>query len=131
MARIPEAYRDLFSKDNPLMMYLATIMPDGTPQVTPVWFDHDGTYILINTARGRVKDRNMAARPYVACLVMDPKNDGRFVQIRGPVVEATEEGAEEHGRMLAQRYTGSPERDYRFETRVIFRIRPDHITAMG
>lgn len=131
MSSIPDTIRDLLSDDVPALLYLATIMPDGTPQVTPVWFNFDGEYILVNAAVGRVKDRNMRERPNVACLIMDPENDFRYVQIRGPVVEIAEAGADEHGRDLTFKYLGHRDRDYTGETRVIYKIRPDHIQYAG
>mgnify|MGYP001577375420 FL=1 len=78
---IPETYRDLFQKR--AFAHLATLMPDGTPQVTPVWCDYDGTYIRINSARGRVKDRNMRRNPQVALGIMDPDNPYRYLAVRG------------------------------------------------
>src|SRR5919205_928630 len=74
--------------------HLATVGPDGRPQVTPVWADFDGTYIRINTARGRVKDRNLKANPNVALSLQDPDNPYRYVQVRGRVAEMTEQGAD-------------------------------------
>jgi PPOX class probable F420-dependent enzyme len=84
---IPESYRDLFQKK--AFAHLATIMPDGTPQVTPVWCDYDGTYIRINSAKGRVKDHNMRRNPQVALEIMDPDNPYRYLAVRGRVAEIT------------------------------------------
>ncbi|MBN1284307.1 MAG: PPOX class F420-dependent oxidoreductase [Anaerolineae bacterium] len=131
MTTIPDRIRDLLADETRALLYLATTMPDGTPQLTPVWFNFDGEYILINAAAGRVKDRNMRERPYVACLIMDPDNHFRYVQIRGPVVEITEAGADDHGRDLTFKYLGHRNRDYTGETRVIYKIRPDHVWCAG
>lgn len=131
MTRIPEAYHDLFERK--AIAHLATIMPDGSPQVTPVWVDFDGTHILINTARGRVKDRNMTARPRVAVEIMDPDNAYRYLAVRGRVVDVTEEGAAEHiDTVLYPRYTGR-EGTYRTgpETRCLYKILPEHVDAHG
>ena len=97
MAGIPEKHRDLF--DKPVFASLATIMPDGTPQVTPVWCDYDGRHIIINTAKGRVKDRNMRRNPAVALAVMDPANPYRYLEVRGKVTEITEQGADGRSRV--------------------------------
>jgi PPOX class probable F420-dependent enzyme len=129
MAAIPESVRDLLSDDAKAFMVLATIMPDGTPQVTPVWFNYDGEHIWINSARGRIKDRNMRARAHVACLIVDPNNPYRYVQIRGEVVEITKEGAGDHIRDLALKYRGRREFDIGGDTRVIYKIRPVHVQA--
>ncbi|MGD8406834.1 MAG: pyridoxamine 5'-phosphate oxidase family protein, partial [Anaerolineales bacterium] len=82
----PEKYLDLFKPETKAFLYLATSMSDGSPQVTPVWFDNDGEHILINTNEGRVKDRNMKARAKVAMVIQDPKNPYRYLGIRGKVV---------------------------------------------
>ena len=98
---IPEAFRDLFQKR--AFAHLATIMPDGTPQVTPVWCDYDGVYIRINTAKGRVKDRNMRRNPQVALEIMDPDNPYRYLAVRGRVAEITENGADAHIDLLTKK----------------------------
>lgn len=121
---IPSNYQDLFQKR--AFGHLATVMPDGSPQVTPVWVDYDGKYILINTARGRQKDLNMQRNPRVALEVLDPDNPYRYLLIRGKVVDATEEGADEHIDKLAKKYTGSDRYQNRRqgEVRVIYKIEP-------
>ena len=92
-ATIPEDFRDLFTKR--AFAHLGTVMPDGGPQVTPVWCDYDGTHIRVNTARGRIKDRNMRDNRKVAITIADPENPYRYVAVRGEVEEVTEEGAEQ------------------------------------
>src|SRR5512142_155606 len=94
--QVPESHRDLLSDEVPALAYLATLMPDGTPQLTPLWFDVDGDRLRVNSARGRVKDRNMRARPAVALLIQDPRSGDRYIQVRGHVVEVKEDGALEH-----------------------------------
>ena len=122
----PEKYQDLLKPETKAYLFLATIMTDGSPQVTPVWFDNDGEHILINTNEGRIKDRNMKDRPNVAMVIQDPADSYRYLQIRGEVVEYTREGADEHIDMLAHRYRGKPW-DYRpGQKRIIFKIRPDY-----
>jgi PPOX class probable F420-dependent enzyme len=122
----PQKYLDLFEPETKAHLFLATIMPDGSPQVTPVWFDNDGKYILINTNEGRVKDRNMKERPKVAMVIQDPADPFRYLQVRGEVVAYSREGADEHIDKLCRRYRGKPW-DYRpGQKRIIFKIRPDH-----
>jgi len=128
---IPEAYRDLFQKR--AFAHLATIMRDGTPQVTPVWCDFDGSHIRINSARGRVKDANMRRNPHVALEIMDPDNPYRYLAVRGRVAEITEAGADAHIDSLAKKYLGQDRYPYRRpgERRVIYRIQPEQVSSMG
>ena len=102
---IPDDFKDLFNIKS--FAYLATIMPDGSPQVTPVWFDYDGEYIYINSAEGRQKDRNMKRDGRVALVVADPEDPYRYIQIRGRVREITSEKADEHIDNLSLKYTGN------------------------
>ena len=132
MAVIPDKYLDLLTEKKAFAA-LATIMPDGSPQVTPVWFDYTGGMIRINTARGRVKARNLKERAPVALAIMDPDNPYRYIQIRGRVRRATEQGAAEHIDALAQKYLGKDK--YPFaqpgEVRVMYEIEPRAANAMG
>lgn len=129
--RIPEKYLDLFRK--PAFGNLATLMPDGNPQVTPVWIDYDGQHVRINSARGRQKDRNMRRDPRVALSVQDPENPYRYLEIRGRVAEITEKGADDHINSLTKKYLGKDKYPYRqpSEVRVIYKIQPEHFTSMG
>ncbi len=129
MNAIPDAFQDLLADETRAFVYLATLMKDGSPQLTPVWFNTDGAYILIKSVRGNVKDHNMRARPRVALLIPDPKNPYRFVQIRGRVVEITEHGADAHIDALAGKYTGTPKYQYRGpnDQRVIYKIQPEKV----
>jgi len=131
MAAIPAQYLDLFG-DKKAFANVATIMPDGTPQVTPVWFDYTNGLIRVNTALGRVKARNMAEGAAVALSIMDPENPYRYVQIRGKVTRATTDGAEAHIDALSHKYMG---KDYPFRepgsTRIICEIEPTHVSASG
>ena len=126
---IPEGYKDLLADETKAYVYLATVMADGTPQVTPVWFSADENYILINTAAGRVKDRNMQARPHVALVFQDPHNPYRYTQIRGKIAERTTEGAVAHIHTLSQKYMGKDWNIPAGEERVIFKISADKIDA--
>ncbi len=111
--------------------HLATLMPDGSPQVTPVWVDHQGNFILINTAIGRVKQRNVTRDPRVAIDITDQANPYRKVTIRGRVVDQIREGAEEHIDMLAHKYLGIEKYQNRRpgEQRVILKIEPEHVSS--
>jgi PPOX class probable F420-dependent enzyme len=127
----PDSHKDLLQKK--AFANLATVNPDGSPQVTPVWFDVDGEDIRINTARGRVKDRNLRRNAAVALAVMDPDNPYRYVQVRGRVSEVTESGADAHIDSLANKYMGVDKYPYRRpgEVRVIFKIRAERVQTMG
>ncbi len=128
---IPENYRDLFTKQ--AFAHLGTVMPDGSPQVTPVWCDYDGTHIRINTAKGRIKDKNMRRNRKVALSVMDPENPYRHLAVRGEVEEVTEQGADAHIDLLAKKYLGKEKYPFRQpgEVRVIYKIRPVRVSTMG
>ena len=130
-ANIPEKFLDLFKQ--PAFASLATLMPDGSPQVTPVWCDFDGEYVIVNSARGRVKDRNMRNNPRVALSIMDPKNPYRYLEIRGKVKEITEAGADEHINKMAKKYMNVDTYPYRApgEVRVLYKITPERFSSMG
>ena len=131
MADIPQAYQDLLQKR--AFASLATVNPDGTPQVTPVWVDFDGTHVRFNTAKGRVKDANLRRNPAVALAISDPDNPYRYVQIKGAVVEITEAGADAHIDALAKKYTGQDRYAHRKpgEVRVTYKILPSRVQTMG
>lgn len=128
---IPKEFLDLFEKK--AFAALATLLPNGAPQVTPVWCDFDGTYVLVNSARGRVKDRNMRRDPRVSLAILDPDNPYRYLGIQGRVVEITEEGADAHIDRLAKKYLGLDRYPYRQpgEVRVIYKIKPERVTTLG
>jgi PPOX class probable F420-dependent enzyme len=106
--------------------HIATLMPDGTPQSTPVWIDYSDGKVLVNSAKGRVKARNLKAGSPVAISITDPDNPYRYVQIRGTVRRVTEEGAADHIDKMAKKYVGKDK--YPFakpgEVRVLFEIEP-------
>lgn len=131
MANIPEKFRDLFSK--PAFANLATIMPNGSPQVTPVWLDYDGKHLLVNSAKGRQKDRNMRREPRVSLAIMDPENPYRYLEVRGRVAEITEKGADAHIDKMAKKYLGKDKYPGRApgEVRVLYKIEPESTTSMG
>ncbi len=104
---IPDSHRDLF--DGYACIALTTLMPGGQPQITPVWSNLDDPYVLINTMRGFRKEKNMRSNPRVTLLAFDPKQPLRNIEIRGTVVEMTEEGALEHLDQLTQLYMHKPD----------------------
>jgi PPOX class probable F420-dependent enzyme len=130
-ATIPDQYKDLFQKK--AFCNLATLMPDGRPQVSPVWCDLDGSTIRINSAKGRVKDKNMRRNKKVALSIFDPDNPYRHLAVQGEVVEITEQGADAHIDALAKKYLGKDKYPFRQpgEVRVIYKIRPDHVSHVG
>ena len=113
--------------------YVATTMPDGSPQLTQTWVDTDGEHVVINTVVGYQKARNVERDPRVAVSVSDPANPSRYFSVRGRVVEATTDGGAEHIEALAQRYLGGPYPWYggRDQTRLVLRIAADRIHGMG
>ena len=127
MKLIPESHRDLLTDDIRAFLFLATLMSDGSPQLTPVWFSSDGQHILINTAEGRVKDRNMRSRASVAVCIEDPRTAYRYMQIRGRVVERTYEGADDHINALNQKYRGKPWVPRPGQRRVIYKVLPEKV----
>jgi PPOX class probable F420-dependent enzyme len=131
MTPIPQSYRDLFDKK--AFAHLATVGADGAPQVTPVWIDYDDSHIRFNTARGRVKTRNLERNPRVALSVQDPENPYRYVQVRGRVAEMTEKDADAHIDALAKKYLGQDRYPHRQpgEVRVMVKVVPEKIQSMG
>lgn len=131
MAEIPEKYRDLFQKK--AFAHLATIGADGSPQVTPVWVDFDGSHIRFNTAKGRVKDKNLRRNPKVALAIQDPDNPYRYIQVKGRVAEITEKGADAHIDSLAKKYIDQDRYPYRQpgEVRVLYKILPEKVQTLG
>lgn len=109
--------------------HLATLMPDGSPQVTPVWVDYDGGLVLVNTAEGRVKHRNVKRDPRVALSIIAEKDPYTMLAIRGKVVDITTKGADEHIERLSMKYLG---KKYPWHSpaqkRTILKIKPEYIT---
>jgi PPOX class probable F420-dependent enzyme len=132
MAAIPDDFLDLL-REKKAFANLATVMPDGTPQVTPVWFDYTDGLIRVNTAKGRVKARNMNDHTPVALAIMDPDNPYRYIQIRGRVRRVVEVDADQHIDSLAKKYLGKDK--YPFaqpgEVRVMYEIEPLAVNTMG
>lgn len=130
LSTVPESHRDLLGNDVKALAFLGTTMTEGSPQVTPVWFDVEGEVIRINTARGRTKERNMASRPRVAMAIADPADPYRYLQIRGTVIEMREQGAVEHIRQLSRKYQGTDDFPVPAgQVRVMVLIRPDHVSV--
>ena len=125
--QVPDKFLDLFQK--PALAHLATVMADGTPQVTPVWVDYDGTYILINTVKGRQKAVNMERRSQVGLDIVDPGNPWHWISVRGRVVEVDEQAANEHIDKMAKKYTGQDRYANHNPnlTRAIYKVLPDRV----
>jgi PPOX class probable F420-dependent enzyme len=127
---IPESHLDLFKKK--AFAHLATLMSDGKPQVTPVWVDYDGKHVVINTAEGRLKDKNMQREGRIALSIADPDNPYRYLEVRGRVVERTHNGADAHIDAMAKKYLGQDKYPFRQpgEVRVLYKIAPERSTSM-
>lgn len=130
-SQIPDKYRDLFTKQ--AFAHLATLMPDGTPQVTPVWIDYDGRHVIVNSAKGRLKDKNMRRNKQVALSLADPENPYRYLALQGRVTEVTEQGADAHIDSMAKKYLGKDKYPFRApgEVRVLYKIEPDKVSTYG
>jgi PPOX class probable F420-dependent enzyme len=131
MATIPASHADLLTK--PAFANLATLNPDGSPQVTPVWVDFDGSHVIVNTARGRVKAKNLAREPRVALSIADPENPYRYLGLQGRVVEMTEKGGDAHIDKMAKKYLGKDSYPFRKagEVRIVVKIEPDKVHTNG
>ena len=129
---IPDKYLPIL-KQKKAFAHLATVMPDGSPQVTPVWFDYRDGKFIVNTARGRVKDKNMSKNARVALSILDPDNPYSHVAVRGTISNVTEEGADASIDALAKKYLGQDKYPFRQpgEVRVIYEIEPSSISTMG
>ncbi len=129
--RIPEKFRDLFDKR--AFAALATLNEDGSPQVSPVWCDREGERVVVNSAKGRAKDRNIRRDPRVALSLMDPENPYRYLGLQGRVVEITEEGADTHIDRMAKKYMGVDKYPGRQpgEVRVLYKIEVEGTHSMG
>ena len=132
MVTIPEKYADLLEQKK-AFANLATVMPYGSPQVTPVWFDYKDGVVRVNSAKGRVKSRNMQQGAAVALSILDPDNPYRYIQIRGRVARVVEEGASAHIDALSKKYLGQDKYPYAQpgEVRVLFEIEPTSTQVMG
>jgi PPOX class probable F420-dependent enzyme len=128
---IPSSHADLFKKK--AFAHLATLMPDGKPQVTPVWVDYDGHHVLINTAQGRQKDKNLQKDKRVALSILDPDNPYRYLEVRGRITERSVNGADAHIDAMALKYLGKDKYPFRQpnEVRVIYKIEPEHVSSMA
>jgi PPOX class probable F420-dependent enzyme len=125
---IPDSHLDLFHKK--AFANLATLMPSGSPQVTPVWVDYDGRHVIINTAEGRQKDKNLQRDGRVALSILDPENPYRYLEVRGHIEERTRDGADQHIDAMARKYLGQDKYPYRQpgEVRVIYKVAADRCT---
>jgi PPOX class probable F420-dependent enzyme len=130
-ASVPGSHKDLFQK--PAFGSFTTLMPDGSPQTTPVWVDFQDGKVIVNTALGRQKDKNVRRDPRVAITLMDPENPYRYLEVRGKVEEITQDGAAQHIDKMAKKYLGKDK--YPFaqpgEQRVLLKVTPEKCSAMG
>ena len=126
---LPDALVDLLRRPSPC--FLSTLMPDGSPQLTQTWVDTDGENVVINTVEGFQKVRNLRRDPRVSLNVCDPDDVSRYFEVRGHVVDITDEGGWEHIEALSQRYTGGPYRNYggRPSTRLVVTIAVDKVRS--
>ena len=130
MVSIPASHRDIFEGKN--FAHIATVMKDGSPQVTPVWIDIDGDVIVFNTAEGRTKARNLDRDGRVAISVHDQANPYRYIQVRGVVESKSTDGAAEHIDRMAKKYRGVDRYNHvAGQQRVIYRIKPERVQTMG
>jgi PPOX class probable F420-dependent enzyme len=124
--KIPVEFLDLFKKK--AFGHLATVMPDGSPQISPLWVDYDGKYLILNSEKGRQKDRNMRRDARVAVEVQDPDNPYRYILVRGVVAEITEDGAVDSINTLSLRYRGELYKYLSLDNpRVIYKVLPLHV----
>ncbi len=131
MATIPESHADILGKQ--AFAHLSTLMPDGSPQSSPVWIDTADGKVVINSAEGRRKDKNIRADPRIAVSITDPDNPYRCVMIRGKVVDITTEGADAHIDAMAKKYLGKDSYPFRQpgEVRVLYTIEADRVSVVG
>lgn len=130
-ATVPETHKDLFQK--PAFGSFTTLMPDGSPQTTPVWVDFIDGKIVVNTALGRQKDKNVRRDPRVAVTLIDPENPYRYMEVRGQVDEITTDGAASHIDKMAKKYIGQDKYPWSRpgEERVLLKITPEKYSTMG
>ena len=139
LADLEDKYRTLL--EGPVTCTLATMMSNGRPQLTPIWVAHDGTHVLVNTKKGRVKDTNMRDRPQVSIMAVNPENPYHWITINGRVVDMIEETDSQRGHeatdnvnTLSKRYLDEdpyPLRDPKGEVRVLFKVLPEYIMTFG
>ena len=129
MKQIPDSFKDLLDDKTAAPAYLATLMPDGTPQLTPVWFDSDGEYLYISSAQGRVKDRNVRARPQIALVIQDPQDVNRYIQVRGKVIQISEDRTLEQADRLSMKYRKHHWEPVKGQVRVTYKIAPASISV--
>lgn len=123
--KFPESFLDLIKPETKAFLFLATVNANGTPQLSPVWFDTDGKHVLINTNEGRLKDQNMKERPnQITMVIQDPNDPYRYLGIKGKVASSTTEGADEHINKLSIQYDDKPWKYREGQKRIIYKIEP-------
>ena len=125
---IPEALADLVTREKRAFANLAVVLADGTPHVSPIWFDYKDGLFVISTARGRLKDKALHQRQWAALSILDPADSNRYLLVRGPVVEETEVGGWDQIDDLNLKYNGNRNFTRRpGQVRVTYKIKPEHI----
>lgn len=127
MSLIPESHKDLLEDKTKAFCFLATTTEDGSPQVSPVWFNSDGDYIYINSVEGRLKDRNMRARPQVALTIMNLDAPYRYILLRGKIIEITTVGADAHIHALSHKHMGKDWDIPEGQIRYIYKFQPEKV----
>jgi PPOX class probable F420-dependent enzyme len=130
MSKLDASWKSVLQQ--PVFVHLSTLMPDGSPHTSPVWVDVEGDDILVNSAQGRVKDKNMRRDPRVAISLTDPNNPYKALTVRGKVKNVTTQGADDHIDRMAKKYLGKDKYPFRQpgEVRVIYRIEPQIVAGM-
>jgi hypothetical protein len=131
MVAIPDSHIDILDKK--AFAHLCTLMPDGSPQSSPVWVTHADGMVIVNSAKGRRKDKNIDTDPRVAVSITDPENSYRALMVRGRVVKVDTDGADAQIDALAKKYLDADSYPYRTDTevRVTYFIEPDKVSVMG
>lgn len=128
LSKISEELKYLLDDKTRAYAFLSTIMRDGSPQLTPIWFNLENGNVVFNSAKGRTKDKNLRRNPKMALVIMDLDKPLDYIQIRGEIAEISEEGALEHINTLAQKYQGKNWDTPTGQIRVKYIVRPTSIS---
>ncbi|MBT6151901.1 MAG: PPOX class F420-dependent oxidoreductase [Chloroflexi bacterium] len=131
MSFIPESHKDLLEDKSKALGFIATTMADGSPQVSPVWFNWDGEFVYINSTQGRVKEKNMRARPQVAMTIMKLDSPYRYLLLRGKIIDVSTEDAEAHIHALSQKHTGTDWNIPEGQVRMKFKFKVEKVFKSG
>ena len=131
MSLIPESHKDLLEDKSKALGFIATTMADGSPQVSPVWFNWDGEFVYINSTQGRVKEKNMRARHQVAMTIMKLDSPYRYLLLRGKIIDVSTEDAEAHIHALSQKHTGTDWNIPEGQVRMKFKFKVEKVFKSG